>query len=67
MHTCQASQGPRYNFVLEGAMGIPDDERSELKTFKEVWGYSLGKFDTRLLRLALNNTNLCSSIQIDIP
>ena len=48
-------------------MGIPDDERSELKPSRKSGGTPLEKFDTRLLRLALNNTNFCSSIQIDIP
>ena len=48
-------------------MGIPDDERSELKPSRRSGGTPLEKFDNRLLRLALNSTNFCSSIQIDIP
>ena len=54
--TATNNQGPRYNFLLEGAKGIPDDDRSELKPWRRSGGTPLEKFDARLLKLALKTT-----------
>ena len=43
-------QGPRYNVLLEGAIGKPS-ERRELKSFRGSWGIPLQKFETKPFRL----------------